>query len=421
MKPFTLMIAFSICSLVLTAGKTLKVDPPPPGHPLVLGEAATFFWEFEIKHRGNEKPRLFQATMPSWMTFTYNDTTAAKGSHTYVLQGQAKPDALGDTPISLVFTDPKGNPTTLSFVVRVVAAYTPGDFDGDGTADFSFREGNSFYYLNRQNEATYLFFDGMPANSVPLVGRFDHDNRADIAVWNPATGDWSIYTSMTGYSHPVQCQFGERGTDTPFVGDVDGDGLDDLIIHRFVPSYDEKSRGVWFTRSLNNDSVDSLSFSGYDDDIPLVGDFNGNGTVDVAVKQLRNNRWTIHEFYGETQLARFPFSMQDSDKIAPADYDGDGTTDIAIRRVTEEQLGAWIIRSRNGSLRLQNFATQPNDIEVPADYNGDGLADHAVYRPSTGEFMPMIREKVKVISVAPANADVVPLMAQSFFKRHYRR
>src|SRR5437016_322712 len=64
------------------------------------------------------------------------------------------------------------------------------------------------------------------------------------------------------------------------------------------------------------------------------------------------------------------------------DYDGDGTTDFAVWRPST---GQWfIIPSSNSS----NFIVQQwgmgGDIPVHEDYDGDGKTDFAVLRPSSG-------------------------------------
>ena len=64
----------------------------------------------------------------------------------------------------------------------------------------------------------------------------------------------------------------------------------------------------------------------------------------------------------------------------PGDYDGDGKTDEAVYRD-----GVWwILRSSNGGGMAITWGGAPQDIPVPGDYDGDGRTDKAVYRVGYG-------------------------------------
>ena len=65
--------------------------------------------------------------------------------------------------------------------------------------------------------------------------------------------------------------------DLPIVGDFDGDGIDELGLYR---------NGIWKI-DLNGDRdfhhVDEVFQHGTPGDTPVVGDFDGDGVDDIAV------------------------------------------------------------------------------------------------------------------------------------------
>src|SRR3954447_891989 len=66
----------------------------------------------------------------------------------------------------------------------------------------------------------------------------------------------------------------------------------------------------------------------------------------------------------------------------PGDYGGDGKASPAVFRPSTDE---WFITGSRGGQVLQFGG--PGDIPVPGDYFGDGKTDPAVYRPSTGQWI----------------------------------
>ncbi len=129
---------------------------------------------------------------------------------------------------------------------------------------------------------------------------------------------------------------------------------------------------LWFTYS---DAKGSVRIEcGQNDDIPVFGDYAGDGKDNVALWRPIDGNWYIF-INGTFHVVQWGTS---GDIPVPADYDGDGKDDIAVWRPSE---GRWYIKDNGTSL----WGTS-GDIPVPADYNGDGKDDIAVWRPSEGRW-----------------------------------
>lgn len=165
-----------------------------------------------------------------------------------------------------------------------------------------------------------------------------------------------------------------RYADRPF--DLDGDGKTDFPIYR--PNDDGAGHSQWYIlNSVTN--VSSQQPFGLSTDLPVPGDYDGNGVSEIAVFRGSEGAWYIS--LGSAQnFYRVPFGAN-GDVPVPADYDGDGKTDIAVWRPST---GTWYIsQSSDGGFRATQFGTSGDKV-VPGDYDGDGKTDVAVFRPSTG-------------------------------------
>jgi endonuclease/exonuclease/phosphatase family metal-dependent hydrolase len=225
-----------------------------------------------------------------------------------------------------------------------------------------------------------------PCRSVHPRADYDGDGRTDRVVWRPDSGNWYQRFGSGATQAPA---FG-TAWDMPLVGDFDGDGFADPTVFRHLqstaPSY--APAPSWWISNRSARGYTKIEF-GTPDDWAVSGDFDGDGVADPAVYFRRPSQphqaiWKIRRSArGYTEVV-----WGDSEDFpVPADYDGDGITDVAVFRPSTGQW--WIMKSTGGAINPvwggDQFATagRPGDIPTPGDFDGDGLTDLAYFRTTT--------------------------------------
>lgn len=283
----------------------------------------------------------------------------------------------------------------------------PVDFDGDGRTDISvLRFPNvsppgvsqiTYYNLNSTGGFQTMQF-GNANVDFPAPGDYDGDGRDDIAVYRSGTtvGAQSFYYLIRSSDNTFQyLQFGIHD-DELVARDYDGDGKTDFAVFRRGAFAGQQS--IWYicpsatvpmsSCGLNHRAVlwGTTGNSGVSGDIPVPGDYDGDGKFDVAVYRFGglspNNSFLIQRSSdGAGQYLNF--GNFNTDYIVPGDYDGDGKYDLTVvrRGISSTSPLIWYIwQSSNGQVRSMLFGIRSDSI-AQGDYDGDARTDIAVYRP----------------------------------------
>jgi hypothetical protein len=123
----------------------------------------------------------------------------------------------------------------------------PGDFDGDGRADFATQRGPSpaTFWIRLATGTISTVVHGLSTDLV-VPGDYDNDGRTDIATVRNQSGTitWYIRQSSNGATIGG-IPFGTAATDLITQGDYDGDRRTDLAVWRNNGTF-------WVLRSSNN-------------------------------------------------------------------------------------------------------------------------------------------------------------------------
>jgi hypothetical protein len=274
------------------------------------------------------------------------------------------------TPYSQAWGPPIGGPPTslitnqisLCDIGKNIYLRVEGDFDGDGLADFAFwrpKDGDWYIVPSTNPHTAYEQQWGIPGD-VPVPADYDHDGRTDIAVWRPSNGRFYIIP-MSGPApitrNPAAAytqQFGLPG-DIPVTGDFNGDGIPDFAVWR-------RSNATWYVlpntgTPINPGPLVSQSF-GLAGDIPVAGDYDGDHKTDYAVWRPATGVWYALQSSTSTIITK-SWGVKGDLPVA-GDFDGDHKTDFAILRPS---LASWLISPSGGGAAITiQLGVAQNDV-----------------------------------------------------------
>jgi hypothetical protein len=136
--------------------------------------------------------------------------------------------------------------------------------------------------------------------------------------------------------------------------------------------------------------ADISFYFGNPGDLPVAGDFDGDGVDTVSIYRPSEQRFYVINRLGADGgglgAADYSFAFGNpGDRPFSGDFDGDGIDTIGLHRPSTGRVFRHNANS-GGFADVEFIFGNPGDKLIAGDWNGDGTDTVAVFRPRTGVF-----------------------------------
>ena len=183
------------------------------------------------------------------------------------------------------------------------------------------------------------------------------------------SGTWYLRNSLSGGTADLVFSYG-LASDVPLMCDWDGNGSKTPGVFR---------NGAWYLKNSNAGGFSDLAIAyGMTGDTPICGDWDGNGTETVGV--IRGNVWYLRNSNtnGVADIV-IAYGLV-GDKPVVGDWNGDGIDTPGVFRD-----GVWYLRNSNTNGTADaffSFGLPPGDVPLAGDWNADAVDTPGVIRGS---------------------------------------
>jgi len=272
-------------------------------------------------------------------------------------------------------------------------ALSVGDFNGDGKLDLATANAGSLgvsILLGNGDGTLRSHADYATGNgpSALVVGDFNLDGKLDLAVANKTDGTVSILLGNGDGTFQTHADW-PAGTNpvSLALGDFNADGAPDLAVVNNKGTGTASSVSILFGKG-NGTFYSPVPFTtGTASSSVIAGDFNADGTLDLAVTNSQSNTVSVllgmrgGTFQTHVDYATGPGPTY----VTAADFNADGSLDLLTANPAN---GSVSVLFGNGTGTYAAHSDSPSGVSgsaAVADFNNDGLADIAAANSTVGK------------------------------------
>jgi hypothetical protein len=223
---------------------------------------------------------------------------------------------------------------------------------------------------------------GTTNNADGFVAKILEVRKDTIGTYDPTSTIFKLKNTLAGGTSDLNVNRGLVG-DLPVVGDFNGDGVDTASTF---------NNGVWKIRNSNSTLLDGIippitvNFGGVGD-LPIVGDWNGDGIDTIGVY-----RPSAGQFFLTNSLNANPptdliqtFGVAE-DLPVTGDWNADGRDTIGVFRPSAGLFFLTDDDIANPNIDQAVVLGTNGDLPIAGDWDGNGADTVGVWRTSTAEF-----------------------------------
>ena len=283
--------------------------------------------------------------------------------------------AVSESSLIYIIDGQTGNIIRREVLGGVISAMTPVvcDLDGNGKKDIvvASEDGTVHFLYSPGFDSDYLkyseFIDGPLYASPVILSRKDfspfvvianYDSKVYFIDGKTRTKKTVNLSELTGKAHLV--------AGAPAIGDINGDGIDEVVVQSNVPQYvsaiDTSKFSVMWTYFIEPVPPANLRSNAS----PVIADFNGDGICDVAVVSANG---TVQILKGKTTYPSgemlWKLNIQESKRLISSpsayDFDKDGIPEL-------------VFGTEDGRIIVAKSNVKRKELEIMTDIKASNLA-----------------------------------------------